>query len=141
MEATKARIINIRVTNYNETSYTDFHNGERYVFEGGGKTTSIPLEAATHIFGYSMKDSDEASMFNHVCKRWGWNTPENVKENFKGPKSFWAKITFTPVAVKYTEVPVIDTASLAEDRESAARAEDAAFAIPDLKLGEKTIAA
>lgn len=135
------RFINVRVTNKNPESYSDSCNGIHYTFTGGSKTVSIPLEAAQHIFGYDVKRSDEKAMFDHVCKRWGWNTPDNVKEGFKKIQAIWANLTFTPVAVRMTEVPVIDTAALAEDREEAAEAEDNEFQVPDMKLGEKTIAA
>ena len=90
-----------------------------YVFEAS-KTRSLPLAAAYHIFGYQIQGGENApkTMFDHVCKRWGWNTPENVKDGFKTVNEIWRKFEFTPVAVRYTEVPVIDTAALAEPREN-----------------------
>jgi len=113
------REVNVRVMNGNTTTYRDAYNGVEYVFEAS-KTRSLPLAAAYHIFGYQIQGGENApkTMFDHVCKRWGWNTPENVKDGFKTVNEIWRKFEFTPVAVRYTEVPVIDTAALAEPREN-----------------------
>lgn len=113
------RIINIRVTNKNADSYSDAHDGVNYHFLGKGKTQTISLEAARHIFGYSTKGADEKTMFDHVCKRWGWNTPENVRDGFKDIHRIWANFVFTPVAYVLQEQATIDTGALAEDREDA----------------------
>ena len=128
------RIINVRVCNNNEETFTDYHNGDRYVFKGNGHTESIPLAAAKHIFGYDVKECDEATMFTHVTKRWGWNTPENVKAGFDKIKLTWSKFSFTPVAVKFVETPVIDTSALAEERSEPEVREST-----PMKMGETTI--
>lgn len=132
------RIINVRVTNKNKVEYSDACSGKVYTFEPG-KTTSIPLEAAKHIFSYDVKGSDEQVMFQHVCKRWGWNTPENVKAHFADIKEIWANFEFTPVAVKMVEQAVIDTSALAEMEDEGEDHGDneQASAVPDLKLGNK----
>lgn len=139
MDDTDKRIINVRITNNNTEDFTDSYNGKDFVFKSG-KTTSIPLEAAHHLFGYSVKGCDERVMFHHVCKRWGWNTPENVKSNFDSVKKIWSNFEFTPVAVRMTEVPVIDTASLADAKESVPQPQvTPGVEVPNLKLGEPSI--
>jgi hypothetical protein len=134
------RIMNVKVRNDNGETFTDEFSGKTYVF-AAGKTISLPLEAAKHIFGYNVKGADDRTMFDHVCKRWGWNTPANVTKGFQEIKEIWSKFTFTPVVLKMVEVPAIDTAALADNRDEAARPEDQDYEIPDLKLGEPTIRA
>jgi hypothetical protein len=129
-QKTSTKIINVRVTNGNkDMSFHDKCEGIAYDFPAG-KTVSIPLSAAKHIFGYDVKGRDESSMFNHTCMRWGWNTPANVRNGFKGytdkdgkqqigPLDLWSKFTFQPVAGKIVETEIIDLGQVAEDRDTA----------------------
>jgi hypothetical protein len=129
------RMINVKVTNNNDTQFVDVYNGIRYTF-GPKQSVSIPLAAATHIFGYQKTNCDTQMMFNHMCKRWGWNTPENVKDGFAKVKEIFGKFVFAPVVMKLVETSVIDTSVLADDREEAAGAKSTPF-----KLGKQAIGA
>jgi uncharacterized membrane protein len=133
------RDIKVRVTNKNKETFSDQHAGVTYDFEPG-ETVSLPLEAAQHIFGYKVHGADPKTMFDHVSKRWGWNTPENVRTRYKDITPIWSKFEFTPVAVKYVETAMIDTSALAEPRGDAEQGDEEP-SIPDLKLGEPSIAA
>jgi hypothetical protein len=133
------RIVNVRVTNETKppVTFSDDYNGVHYVFEPN-RTVSIPLDAAKHIFGYDIKNADTQSMFEHICKRWGWNTPENVKDNFAAIKLIWSKLSFAPVAVKMVEHAIVDPTALEDAPEEVPPAKAAPG---KLRLGQQAIAA
>lgn len=71
----------VKVTNNNEFDLDDHFDGRRYAFPAG-KTVSIPFDAACHIFGVESPDQlkDKDKLLTYVCRRWGWNTKEILKD-------------------------------------------------------------
>jgi hypothetical protein len=78
-QAEQFRIHYVRITNGLDVPFTDRHDGVPVTIEPG-KSENLPLDMAAHFFGYSYGVKPE-TMFRHVCKRQGWNTPEFVKQN------------------------------------------------------------
>ena len=67
----------VEVTNTGKDAFEDGYAGIRYVFEPGQKL-SVPYEAAAHIFGYGMKDKEDA------LARLGWiETHKDLPEGLK----------------------------------------------------------
>lgn len=56
--------MNVFVCNNNEETFQGRFDGVDYAFPKG-KTVSIPLSAATHLFGYGQPDK------KHALARWG----------------------------------------------------------------------
>lgn len=71
----------VKVTNNNDFDLDDHFDGRRYEFPTG-KSVSIPFDAACHIFGVEHPDQlkDKDKLLTHVCRRWGWNTKEMIKD-------------------------------------------------------------
>lgn len=72
----------VRVTNQNDFTIDDRFDGTHYVFETG-KKVSVPFDAACHIFGIEHPEQvkeDKDQLLNFVSRRWGWNTPEIIKD-------------------------------------------------------------
>lgn len=73
-------VINVKVTNNNKFDIEDRYDGIRYQFKAG-QATSIPYEAACHIFGVDFAPNESGHLnpnlredaFKHLQKRWGWN--------------------------------------------------------------------
>jgi hypothetical protein len=70
----------VEVTNRNGFPISDRHDGVPYVFKPG-EPLRIPADAATHFFGYP---AEVDVMQAHTCKRWGWNTPDHLKQDGEG---------------------------------------------------------
>jgi hypothetical protein len=107
--------IQVKVINRNDFPITDRFDGVVYRFEPADssqplakgpsakeRTTTIPAEAANHIFGWTPTATRE-EMFSHFQRRCGWNTPAYT-ENSKGER-FFAKIEITSVTYRLVEVP------------------------------------
>jgi hypothetical protein len=101
MDGDVARIsVHLRVRNDNDFDIEDRFDGVPYTF-AAGKAVTLEPEAAAHILGWQPGVEPKA-MFNHVCKRWGWNTPSYMQSGDN--KKFFEKLTFTPVTFKTIEV-------------------------------------
>jgi hypothetical protein len=94
-------IMAIRVINSNDFQISDRFDGVPYTFEKGGKATSIPIDAAFHIFGWH-REVDPKVMKNYVMKRFGWNTPDMLKNG--RADLFYDALKFQPIM--YRMVPV-----------------------------------
>jgi hypothetical protein len=68
-----------------------------------GKTENLPVDMAAHFFGFH-PDVEPETMFRHICKRQGWNTPNFVKQNADTQKTlareYFDKLKIEPVAYK-----------------------------------------
>ena len=107
-ELEQQRIHYVRVTNGLTVPFTDRHDGVPVTIMPG-KSENLPLDMAAHFFGFSPGVEPE-TMFRHVCKRQGWNTPEYVKQNQDTHKTL-AREYFDHLkieAVVYKMVPVDD---------------------------------
>lgn len=71
----------VEVTNNNDIDLDDHYDGRRYEFPAG-KKVKIPFDAACHIFGVEHPDQlkDKDKLLTYVCRRWGWNTKEMIKD-------------------------------------------------------------
>jgi hypothetical protein len=94
-------LISLKVVNHNDFTITDMFDGVPYVF-APEKSVSVPSDAAAHMLGW-FPGVDMMAVKNHVQKRWGWNTPELVKD--KAHDKFFAALSFKPVTFKIVEVP------------------------------------
>ncbi len=110
----------IKVTNYNAFTIKDYFEGIPYVF-ATDEPVNVPLDAMQHIFGMDFP-ADEAvlksrvfrdELFNHCCKRFGWNSHD--AEKIKGYKANLDNIKFVPVITKMIEV--VADAGIPEPRE------------------------
>ena len=91
----------VRVTNGNPFQINDRHDGVPYEFPAG-KTVIIPLEAATHIFGFP---GDLQDMHAHMARRFGWNRPEYYKPDDNSGILPWQRMTaLIRLAVEHYEV-------------------------------------
>ena len=66
------RVQFVKVKNNNTFAIADRYDGVPYIF-GAGKTETIPLDAAQHIFGFR-EDGDTEAMYHYMVQRHGWNT-------------------------------------------------------------------
>lgn len=111
----------IKVTNKNAATITDFFDGIAYHFEPN-KPMNVDLAAATHIFGIDFPPDAEAcssedirsSVFYHLQKRWGWNSTK--PEEIKAAAEKFANITFTPIVLKTVEIVSRADQEVAEPR-------------------------
>lgn len=72
----------VRVTNQNDFVIDDHFDGTHYVFEQG-KRVAVPFDAACHIFGIEHPEQvkeGKDQLLDFVARRWGWNTPDIIKE-------------------------------------------------------------
>jgi hypothetical protein len=99
--ASARTLISLKVTNHNDFAIEDRFDGVPYRFEPE-KSVSIPSDAALHMLGW-YPGVDLMVVKNHIQKRWGWNTPELVKE--KKHDQYFAMLTFKPITYKIVEVP------------------------------------
>jgi hypothetical protein len=109
-ELEQQRINYVRVTNNLAFPFTDRHDGVPVTIQPG-KSENLPLDMAAHFFGFH-PDVDKATMFRHVAKRQGWNTPEYVKQNPDTHKSlaqeYFDKLKIEAVAYKLVPVEAPD---------------------------------
>jgi hypothetical protein len=107
-ELGQQRINYVRVTNGLAVPYTDRYDGVPVTIPPG-KSENLPLDMAAHFFGFSVGVEPE-TMFRHVCKRQGWNTPQYVQQNAETHKTlareYFDKLKIEPVV--YKMVPVDD---------------------------------
>src|ERR1700674_4192621 len=68
----------IRIVNHNAFEMRDRCDNVLYSFPPG-QSVDIPLDAAQHLFGFTLEAEEEA-VRKHCCKRFGWNTPAMVAE-------------------------------------------------------------
>jgi hypothetical protein len=108
VELEQQRIHYVRVTNGLPFPFTDRHDGVPVTIMPG-KSENLPLDMAAHFFGYHPAVEPE-TMFRHIAKRQGWNTPEYVKQNPDTHKNlaqeYFEKLKIEAVAYKL--VPVAD---------------------------------
>lgn len=75
-------VTHARITNLNDFTIEDRHDGVPYKFEPK-KTITVPLEAAALFFGMPV-DQDGSVTFTvdhgHLARRWGWNVLERRDE-------------------------------------------------------------
>jgi hypothetical protein len=100
-EPSNKTIVNLKLTNNNEFVISDRHDGVPYEF-APGVAQSIPSDAALHMLGW-YPGVDMMVVRQHVQKRWGWNTPELVKD--KKHDEYFGKLAFKPVTYRIVEVP------------------------------------
>ena len=107
MDGDVARIsVHLRVTNNNDFQIDDRFDGVPYIFEAN-KSLTVQPEPALHIFGWQ-PGTDPKIIFNHVSRRWGWNTPAYMASG--DAKKFFGNLVFTPVTFKTIEV--VDTSEV-----------------------------
>lgn len=74
-------VTQVRVTNRNETPFSDMFDSESYMFQPN-EPVEIPIAAAVHIFGFMWHEGQEQYLIainkNHVVARWGLNTPTTM---------------------------------------------------------------
>ena len=104
------REVAVRVTDLNEWvmgPIRDGFDGVLYTFERNQPVT-IPLSAARHIFGCDESGKPDPS---YIQRRWGWNTPESIKESSK-----WLQnIKIEPVTLETVELAIDPDAEVGED--------------------------
>jgi len=105
-ELEQQRIHYVRVTNGLAFPFTDRHDGVPVTIQPG-KSENLPVDMAAHFFGFHPAVEPE-TMFRHICKRQGWNTPEYVKQNPESHKTlareYFDKLIIEPVAYKLVPV-------------------------------------
>ena len=96
----------VKVTNGNYFDVSDRYDGNLYVFKANSDT-NIPYNAATHIFGVEFvgeaRDGRNGAIFNHLCRRWGWNN-----KKMDEAKAEFDKLSFKVVAMSLIETIVED---------------------------------
>lgn len=97
-------LTSLKVTNHNDFAIEDRFDGVPYLFEPG-RAISVPADAALHMLGWYPGVGMDA-VKNHVCKRWGWNTPAIVNEKLHD--KYFAALNFKPVTYKIIEVPALE---------------------------------
>lgn len=98
------RLHYVRVTNHLDVPFTDRHDGVP-VSIAPGKSDNFPLDMAAHFFG---DVTDSQTMFRHVCRRQGWNTPSHLKPSETTPgktvaEELFSKLEIKPVVYKMVE--------------------------------------
>lgn len=110
VELEQQRIHYVRVHNGLNFPFTDRHDGVPVTIMPG-KSENIPLDMAAHFFGFHPGIEPE-TMFRHVAKRQGWNTPEYVKQNAETHKTlareYFDKLRIEAVAYKLVPVEQSD---------------------------------
>ena len=108
--ASERVLVSLKVTNHNDFVIEDRYDGVPYLFEPG-KACSVPADAALHMLGW-YPGVGMMVVKNHIQKRWGWNTPDLVKD--KKHDEYFGKLSFKPVTYKIVEVPQVETDEAAE---------------------------
>jgi hypothetical protein len=94
----------VRVTNNGDTPFTDRHDGVPVRIDPG-QSDNLPLDMAEHFFGYH-DDVSAETMFRHVCKRQGWNTPAHIRQGESGKtvaQELFASLDIKPVVYRMVE--------------------------------------
>jgi hypothetical protein len=99
-ELEQPQIMNVKIVNRNDFNISDRFDGVPYVFESN-RPISLPIDAANHIFGW-FPGADPVAVRRHMQKRFGWNTPDMVREGQN--ERFVDAIEITPIL--YRMVPV-----------------------------------
>ena len=97
----------IRVTNGNDFTFTDRHDGVPVQIEPG-KSENFPLDMAEHFFGYRDGATPD-QMFRHTSRRQGWNTTAHLKVGESGKtlaQEMFDKIRIEPVMYRLVEEKV-----------------------------------
>ncbi len=97
-------MMNCKILNRNDFTISDRFDGVPYVFETN-HPVSVPIDAANHIFGW-FPGVDKEIVKRHVQKRFGWNTPDMVKEGQHN--RFFGQIEITPIMYRMVPVEVDD---------------------------------
>jgi hypothetical protein len=92
----EVRIKYVRVTNNGDIPFTDRHDGVPVRIDPG-KSDNFPLDMAEHFFG---NPSDPETMFRHVCRRQGWNTPAHLQPSEENPRMTVAQMLFSKLEIK-----------------------------------------
>ncbi len=128
---TDQTIVEIKVLNKNGVLLCDMFDGIAYKFEPD-MPVKLPLAAANNIFGVQFPDdaatcqSDEfrAQIWEHLQRRWGWNTYDEVK--YKIAKKMFTNLIMTPVVLQLVEKEAVEV-DLAEPRPERALAKSGKF--------------
>ena len=92
----------VRLTNNLPFAFTDRYDGVPFTV-APGKSENLPVEVAAHFFGYH-PDVEPETMFRHIAKRQGWNTPDFVKDRPDHDKTlareYFDKLKIEAVAYK-----------------------------------------
>jgi hypothetical protein len=91
----------LRIENTNDFEIKDMFDGVPYELKPN-EPISMPSDAAFHIFGWR-PGVDMMVVKNHTQKRWGWNTPDLVKD--KSHDRYFANLKFKPITYRIVEVP------------------------------------
>lgn len=94
-------LISLKVVNHNDFAIEDRFDGVPYLFEPE-RSVSVPSDAALHMLGW-YPGVDMLIVKNHIQKRWGWNTPDIIKEKLHD--KYFNALSFRPVTYKIVEVP------------------------------------
>lgn len=101
------RVRRVRVTNGLDEPFNDRFNGIPITIAPGA-TENLPLDMAAHFFGYQ-PGVDTETMFRHITRRQGWNSPEHVKRNPETQKrlaqELFERLKIEPVMYKMVEAP------------------------------------
>lgn len=105
-EAVDVRVRYLRVTNRTEQIWTDTYDGVPVTIVPG-QTQQIPLDMATHFFGWH-PDVTPIEMMHHLAKRRGWTDPkyqiyDDPIHEQKVADEVFEKFVIEPVTYKLVE--------------------------------------
>jgi hypothetical protein len=89
-------ITHVRVTNRNKFPIEDMFDSRKYVF-GAGKSLTVDLEVARHIFGFALETEEKALL--HCMRRFGWNSAAMASD----ARKFFSNLEFKPVRFMLVE--------------------------------------
>lgn len=128
-EGVDVRVRYLRVTNRTEQIWTDTYDGVPVTIVPG-QTQQIPLDMATHFFGWH-PDVKPIEMMHHLAKRRGWRDPkfqiyDDPLHEQKVADEVFEKFLIEPVTYKLVEerpaakarepVPALTDEDLVEQR-------------------------
>lgn len=108
------QVMQVKVVNRNDFMIRDMFDGVPYEFEPN-KPTSVPIDAAHHIFGWwppytdqegNRHEVDQKDMKRHIMKRFGWNTPA-MQAGGKADM-FYEALVIQPIIYRMVPVEVDD---------------------------------
>lgn len=105
-EGVDVRVRYLRVTNNTEQIWTDTYDGVPVTIVPG-QTQQIPLDMATHFFGWH-PDARPIEMMHHLAKRRGWRDPkfqiyDDPIHEQKVADEVFEKFSIEPVTYKLVE--------------------------------------